>query len=243
MSIFIPSVLPADHPGEELPVMGSVQPPRWHDRPVIIVGTGPSLKGFDFERLRGLGWILACKESMFSLPFADAIFGLDIPWMRQRHDYLAERVKSCEVYLAVPHQRLLHFRNIPGVQYLRRLRTSNTFIMDPTAVEAGGNSGFGAINLAVIKGARKIFLFGFDYSAGHFNQERYDERDAWGNGYMNYFPRWATHFDETVDQLNRLRVEIVNASPDSNVKAYERTTHDDAIDRLGALAGKSGRGV
>lgn len=232
-----PSVLPPDYPGHDSPVFGEVQPPFWNDRPVIIVGTGPSLKGFDFEQLRGLGWVLACKESMFSLPFADAIFGLDIPWMRARHDYLAERAKTCEVYLSAPGQRLHLFRNVPGAIYLRRLRSSNMFTMDPGAIECGANSGFGAINLALIKRAKTIFLFGFDYSGGakiaeHYNQERYDEREAWGNGVTNYFPRWAQHFDETVPQLKRMRVDIFNASPDSNVTAYERITHAQAFDRL-----------
>jgi hypothetical protein len=224
--------------GNSAPIFGEVQPPFWNERPVIIVGTGPSLKSLNLHRLRGLGWIMACKESMYDLPFADAIFGLDIPWMRTRHDYLRERAKTCEVYLSAPDQRLHLFQNIPGAIYLKRLRSSNTFTLDPGAIECGGNSGFGAVNLALIKRAKHIVLFGFDYSAGHYNQERYDEREAWGAASMNYFPRWAKNFDETEAQLRRLKVTVWNASPNSNITVYEKIDHDTAIRRLQEIASK-----
>lgn len=229
----MPDNIGDDEPGSLCPTFGRVQPPMWDDgRPVIIVGTGPSLKGFNLFQLKGAGWVLACKESMFDLPFADAIFGLDIPWMRTRHDYLAERAKGCEVYLSAPDQRLHLFRNIPGAVYLKRMRSADTFIMDPEAIECGGNSGFGAINLALLKHAKEIYLFGFDYTEGHYNQAKYDEREAWGAASMNYFPRWATTFDGTVDQLKRLKVKIWNASPDSNITAYERISHESALNRI-----------
>ena len=220
--------------GEGYPIFGRVQEPLWDKRPVIIVGTGPSLKGFDLSSLTGLGWILACKESMFDLPHADAIFGLDLPWMRVRHDYLAQRALDgeCEVYLAAPEQTLHLFNNVPGAIYLKRLTTQHKFTMDPEAIECAGHSGFGAINLALLKRARELFLFGFDYTSGHYNQPKYDEREAWGAASMNYFPRWAKTFDTTVDQLRRLDVKIWNASPDSNIIAYERISHDAALDRL-----------
>jgi hypothetical protein len=229
-----------DDGSDVAPVFGSVAAPLWDGRPAIIVGTGPSLKGFDLSRLNGLGWVLACKESMFDLPFADAIFGLDLPWMRVRHDYLAERALACEVYLSAPEQKLHLFRTVPGAIYLKRLRNADTFTMDPEAIECGGNSGFGAINLALLKRAREIYLFGFDYTSGHYNQPRYDEREAWGAASMNYFPRWAKTFDATVDQLRRLNVKIWNASPDSNLTAYERISNESALDRLRGLGSPRG---
>ena len=199
-----------------------------------LVGTGPSLAGFDFRRLRGGNWrVMAVKESMFDLPAADAIFGLDLPWIVTRADYLEKRVKGgADVILAMADQDTCFGRPIAGATYVRRLRSSNGMAPDPASIESGANSGFGAINAAVHKGVKTIVLFGYDYTADvHYNQDRYDERKKWDGG-VRYMPRWAAHFDEAATHLRRLGVTVFNASPQSNVTAFERISHDEGIDRL-----------
>ena len=46
---------------------------------VIIVCTGPSLTNFNFESLKGKGYIIAVNDAGKFVPFADAWFTLD-PW-------------------------------------------------------------------------------------------------------------------------------------------------------------------
>jgi len=53
----------------------------WSDRPVALVACGPSMAGFDLNRLRGLCRIIAVKEMIFAMPWADEGFGLDLGWM------------------------------------------------------------------------------------------------------------------------------------------------------------------
>lgn len=203
----------------------------WSDAPAIVVGTGPSLAGFDFERLRGLGHVLAVKEAAWDLPFAEACFGLDIPWMRRRHDRIVGLAERMDVYLAIPPVGLpIGHEAVTGATYLVRRRTCETFSDDPAEVESGGNSGFGAVNVAYLKGARQIVLFGFDYTKGHYCPDRYAHHRPDHNAH--YWPRWGENFRATRAQLRQRGVSVINASPASTVDAFPKLEIDEAINLL-----------
>jgi len=213
---------------------GRVEPVDWGDRPAIIVGTGPSLAGFDHDRLRGLGNVLAVKEAVWDLPFADACFGLDLPWMRRQGDRLIDVAARMQLYLAIPPVGLPPgHRPIPGAIHLVRRRTCNQFSEDPAEVESGGNSGFGAVNVALLKGARTIVLFGFDYTHGHYCPDRYAHQRPDHNA--RYWPRWGDNFRITLPQLAGMGASVLNASPGSTVDAFPKVTIDEAVEHLRRL--------
>ena len=57
---------------------GRVNPDDVNDN-IIIVGSGKSLTGFDFNKLRGLDTIITVNDTGRYIPFADMWFTLD-PW-------------------------------------------------------------------------------------------------------------------------------------------------------------------
>ena len=140
---------------------GKISKPYWDDKPVAIVGGGPSLVGFDFERLRG-AHVLAVKGSIFDIPWADAGFGLDMPRYHEWRDKLAN-VQS-RVYWAVPEDQLQKTGAPPSknVTFLKRLPGEN-LSDDPSEIYGGGTSGFGAVQICLHKHAKTIVLFGYDY--------------------------------------------------------------------------------
>lgn len=200
----------------------------WGDRPVAIIGTGGSMKGFDFDRLGGCR-VLAVKEAWRDLPSADAIFGLDIPWMNWAARELAALSKRADVVLAVPDQDLA-LTPIEGPLWLKRTSKCDALSDDPTTIESGGNSGFGAFNFAYLKGAKQIVLFGFDYGGGHYCEDRYVTRPP--NQNARYMAGWARNFDATRAQLDRAGVSVLNASPSSLVDAFPKVSHDEALQHL-----------
>jgi hypothetical protein len=215
---------------------GKVAEPWWNDRPVLVVGTGPSMKGFDFSRLRGLGYILAVKESVWDIPFADACFGLDMGWMARKRSALREL--TIPLYLSVPKE----FREpvIDNAIYLMRTRDREIFHTNPKMIESGGNSGFGAVNLAFLKKARMIVLFGYDYQGDHYCNDRYTHLGAGHNA--RYLPRWGRHFDRVKQQLARAGVSVLNASTRSTVDAFERCTPEAALERLDRIRSQGSSG-
>lgn len=211
---------------------GEVGPPWWNVKPVVIVGTGPSLKGFDFSRLEGLGWIFAVKESIWDLPFADALFSLDRPWINRQADRL--RALTIPIYLAIEPESRRLCAHIKNATYLTRTRFEG-LSDDPKVVQSGGNSGGGAFNLAYLKRAREIVLFGFDFSAngGHYTDRYLDWQPEGHNA--RYFPNWGSNFRAALPQLERAGVKVLNACPESTVDAFPRCTIGEALQRLDRL--------
>lgn len=195
----------------------------WSDRPLLIVGCGASLKGFDLNRLRGLGRILAVKESIWDLPFADACFGLDVPWMERQRTKLSEL--PMPLYLAVPPKRT--FPIMANATYYMR-KFSDRLSDNPAEISCGRNSGFGALGLAKHKHARQIILFGFDYQPNsYYCPERYKHKKAETG---DHWPSWARIIDGIADQL--AGVEVLNASPNSTIRAFQKIGLEEAVHLL-----------
>jgi hypothetical protein len=224
----------------------SVGAPWWYDRPAIIVGAGPSLKGFDFNKLKGLGYIVAVNGAMFDLPFADAWITIDPTFIKSHVDFLGSA--GPPLYLPVPAPETSvapDGKFAPIVEraiYLKRIRREDKLSTALDTIECGGTSGFAALNLAYLKRARDIVLFGFDYTlakGSHYNDEHYP---WWKPGHHNsYWPGWAKGFRPVADQLAAEQIYVANASPDSAIDAFDKITHEQALEDLELLADETER--
>ncbi|HEV8503717.1 MAG TPA: hypothetical protein VGR63_19250 [Casimicrobiaceae bacterium] len=204
-------------PVEEEPATdyGRVEPPNWDT--VGIVGGGPSLIDFDFERLRG-ATILAVKGSLFSIPWADAGFGMDMIRYGEWRDRLAGL--PTRVYWAA-HDGQLDPAPPRNVTFLHR-REGRAVSDDPGVVYSGGTSGFGALQIALLKRAKRIVLFGFDYGgAGESDPRR-----------ARSWLIWAEQFRVFVPYLTAAGVNIVNACPHSAIPCFQKATLDDGVRAL-----------
>jgi hypothetical protein len=206
-----PAVAPVEPKQENPPSgYGKVEPPYWGT--VAIIGGGPSLTNFDFERLRG-ATVLAVKRTIFTIPWADAGFGLG-----EQPDKLGS--VAGRVYWAVPDDQPL---TAPAnVTLLRRL-DGRDISTDVGAVYGGGTSGFGALQVALHKRAKKIVLFGFDYNGGG---EEPDQKRA-ANWRM-----WSEHFRAFVPHLNAAGVSVVNACPWSALSCFQKVALEDGVAML-----------
>jgi hypothetical protein len=204
-----------------------VGPPWWDDKPVAIVGNGPSLRGFDYERLRACH-VLAVKGAIFNIHWADAGFGLDIPryleWLG-----MLNTVRTMPVYWATPKIKFLGpGPHPPCVRFLRRVDISD-LSDDPYAVCSGGTSGFGAFNLAWLKRAKRIVLLGFEYNAeqgGHadtraYIMDRKQDEDRW--------KAWAKNFDKLKRRVDCAGVKVINAAPNSRIAAFPKMDIESAL--------------
>lgn len=209
---------------------------------MILVGSGYSLTGFDFERLRGLGRVVTVGGSMYDVPFAEAHCCIDMARMLREVVELTEYARRMEVWLGMADQRDFMWDmapHIPGAIYIKRLRRGNTFSDDPAAVECGCNSGYAALNLVYLKRARLVVLFGYDYSSKpHYCEKRYAHQAPDHNA--PYWANWARIYDGVVEQARARGLEIFNASPDSRITAFPRCTPDEGVELLAHVGKKSG---
>lgn len=93
--------------------------------------------------------------------------------------------------------------------------------LDPRYLVTGRNSGFQAMNLAVLAGAKKVILLGFDGKPGidgrdHFHgcHPRPTPKEA--------FPLYRSAMVSSVGALDKAGVKVLNATPDSAIECFER---------------------
>ena len=194
---------------------GKVEPPYWGT--VGIVVGGPSLIDFDFEQLRG-ATILAVKGSIFSIPWADAGFGMDMTRFAEWRERLA--VVPPRVYWAA-HDGQIDPAASSNITFLRR-RDGRDVSTDPGEVYGGGTSGFGAVQIALLKRAKRIVLFGFDYGGAG----EPDPRRA-----LNW-KIWAEHFRVFVPHMTAAGVHVINACPHSAISCFQKASLADGVRAL-----------
>lgn len=90
------------------------------------------------------------------------------------------------------------------------------FSLDPKRIHCGRNSGYQAINLAILMGAKRIILLGFDM--GHSGRRHWfgDHPDRLRN--VDAYTEFLAAFDTVRNQ--DLPCEIINCTPGSRLKVF-----------------------
>ena len=88
---------------------------------------------------------------------------------------------------------------------------------NPMIIHQGGNSGFQALNIAVLFGAARVLLLGFDLHGTHWHGRH---PAGMNNPDQNNFDRWSKAFSEAVGDLKLANVEVINCSPGSALTCF-----------------------
>ena len=128
--------------------------------------------------------------------------------IRRRRRPLLESFDG-ERYFALPLETLPDCGGITGATYLRRWTSERTRSDDWSSWTPAGNSGYSAINLAYLKGAREINLVGFDM-------------DLNTRGKTDLFVSWIPRFRTMLPQLTARGVRVWNHNPNSAIDAFPK---------------------
>ncbi len=213
---------------------GEVRAPWFDDKPVALIGGGGSIGDFELERLRGVAHVIAVKAAMFEIPWADCGVGIDWPRYREWVPRLGKL--TMPVYWGMD---ISLWHKVRGeawavqpdnVTFLEKL-SGWAVSTDPGGIYIGGTSGFAALGVALLKQARRIALFGYDYQpasqAGfHRNEQEYQNRRHQN---MQWWTNWARSYTNIAPSLKKLGIDVVNASPNSRIEAFPKMTPNEAL--------------
>lgn len=190
-----------------------------HAERVAIVGTGASIKETKLV-LQDNVRLLAVNSAIYYHKDIDFWFTLDPS--PSNMEIMKTRFFGIAYYAAVPDDfrvvsdHVRHLRRITGLGH-GRYRTKGGLSRDKGCIHTG-NSAWGALQLAVHMGAKKVALFGID---GH------------GDYHYGGSPRNLTMMPElfasSVGELKELGVEVINGSPSSVVDCFPRVTPTEAM--------------
>lgn len=188
----------------------------WAGQRCFLIGGGSSLKGFDFEQLKGEK-IIAINRAVEYVPFADIMFSLDsrlYGWYKQGKVDGSEAFHSfrgLRVWIESPSTK---FDNDVLLVKLKGKCGLSQSLQD--GIYSSGNSGYAALQLAVCLGATTICLLGFDM----------DKQGNFHSGYpsgVNGDPEtrgWIDGFNNLAPKLEAAGIKVINLNQKSKLQCF-----------------------
>jgi len=201
-----------------------VVPKAWPGSTVVCIAAGPSLTAADVDYCRGRSRVIAVNKSVILAPWADAFYASD----GRMWDWEADRLAQ-----------------FPGLKFsLERTKTSQAagcillknagiwgLSLDPERICNGRNSGYAAINVAVLLGARRIILLGYDLQAGPDGRTHWHGDHPHGAGPTELiFRSWRAAFGTLVEPLQAAGVDVINCSRATVINWFARAALEDVLD-------------
>ena len=212
--------------------------PAWLGETVVVVGCGPSLTRGQQLHVRaahslGICRMIVVNDAYLWAPWADVHYAADSHW----HRWHSEGIEKPLLGLRGEEVRIRWARfsgqkctiqnsgaNVAdeAVHVIRNRdhpRHGTGLSVDPKVLVTGRNSGFQALNLATLAGARRVLLIGFDGGVraggpGHFHGDHPRLTPA------DVYPMQRAAMREALEPLRELGVEVVNCTPGSQIDAF-----------------------
>ena len=209
----------------------------WKHRRCFIIGGGPSLKGFDFSRLKG-ELTIGINKAFEYFPDATINYAMDSDFYNKLEKGVYDRTpderlwdkwmlfKGTRVFLTP-----MEIKEFGKEVHLVRRNIELMFTRELNdGIYGGCNSGFGAIMLAATLGAAQIYLLGYDMKTT-------DTQSHWHGGYPNRdlvdfnkkLTKYKREIQNVLPQLRMLGVEVTNLSTDSELKCLNTDTLENVL--------------
>lgn len=187
----------------------------WDGKDAFIIGGGPSLSGFNFDRLRGSN-VIGCNSAWrLGESICPIVFFGDQKWWEKWGE---EILNSYTGKLVSYHPWTVASRH-PQIYGLSK---SNSTIK-PGHIGWFQNSGASAIHLACMLGAKRIYLLGFDMQLGPKGQNNY-HTDSVFPAREEVYAKFKAGFERLAERLpdHYPDAEIYNLNPDSALEVFPK---------------------
>lgn len=188
---------------------------RFSGEDVFIVGGGPSLAGFEFERLRGKN-VIGVNNCCDLGDLIDVLFFWDYQPTKAGDFFTSnyEKLKSLKALVITHHQLFMKGKEDWVYWYPSQLTG-----IYKDKIGKNSSSGASAINVALILGAKRVFLLGID---GKPSEDK-------GNWYREGKPRENQVYRQFIEGFENVKrtyegvfpkTEIINLNLDSAVECF-----------------------
>lgn len=180
---------------------------RWEGQAVVCIGSGPSLTAEDCEAVRDARLPAIVTNTTFRMcPWAEVLFGFDCKWWEHYRDEVSRTFKG-ERLAYSPAVRSLGIPSLHGHDWFRHFH----------------NSGASSISLAIVGGAARVILLGFDC-------QRVDGKTHWHGDHPKSLSNarsignWPTQFKGIARFAAGEHVPVLNASRATALTCFPRVS-------------------
>lgn len=212
-------------------------PKAWTGETCVILAGGPSLRTQDISpiyKAKPPLRIIAINDSWRLAPKASVLYFCDWSWWQMQMDRNARTADGLMSFHDLIYKGFWltvssDFEGHPQVRYIK-LDGQRGLSDDPTAIRHGSNSGYQAINVAFLYGAKKIILLGYDMKCAGARTHWHDEPRQPANAFkLSMEQSMLPHFPTLVEPLKAAGVTVINSTPDSALKCWEYQPLDEAL--------------
>jgi hypothetical protein len=180
----------------------------------VILASGPSLTTDDIEYVKASdAKVITVNTTFRAAPWADYHYSNDEDWYAT---YLEEMLAECEGRLICGYPESFS-STVETIPYDRSL---SDICFDGRRLCWGGNSGFAAINLAVMMGADRIILLGYDHGWTQGVSHHHGDHPDHLQHRMPGFHRWTAFHEKAAVTLKKRGIQIYNCTPTTDLHAY-----------------------
>lgn len=193
----------------------------WRGRTAVVMGSGPSWNASEAALVHGAPGVktIAVNSTMFSHLFADVGYSGDFLFFKTYAAQLRGRpgVWTCDKASA---ERW-------GYSWVKG--TNRQGLGTDGALNMLGNSGFQAIQLAYLFGARRILLLGFDMRLGSKGERHHHPDHPAPCVQEQLFAEWIHKAEQLAKDLKAADCEVINCTPGSALPWFQMATLEEAI--------------
>jgi len=211
-------------------ITDALQTGQWTGQRCFIIGGGESLKGFDFNLLKGER-VIAINRAFEYCDFADIWYAMDVRFYNDIRNGIFDTVLGGSVYAKWKAFQgikaflcpINHYKFYDKVYFIRRFPQEEVVKNLADGIYGGSNSGFGALMLAIALGANPIYLLGYDMrirESTHFHSG-YEHQKGKKDSLANKIGIFRKLFEDFADKYPK-DVQIINLCLDSAIECFPK---------------------
>lgn len=198
----------------------STVPRIWDGATAVCLATGPSLTPADVAACRGRAKVIAIKDAIDLAPWADVLYGCGADsgqWWPRNGDRLATfpGLRFTLDPLAAKWAQVLTIGPELGLS------------ADPDTLCHGRNSGYQAINLAVLLGATRVLLLGYDLQPGPRGESHVHGDHPWRAPLP--FDAFLAAFSSIAAPLEAAGVTVINCTRRTALTVFPQMPIEEAL--------------
>jgi hypothetical protein len=166
--------------------------------------------------------VIAINDAYRLAPWADVLYAADANWWKLHHGvpsfagdkYMTASPTEDGKRIVIPGVKRLHPGGYKGLSHKAdRLNLG---------LAGGCNSGYQAINLAVLFGAKRILLLGYDMQRDAKRRAHFFGKHGGDLCNASPYELMAKSFLDLIDPLKKLGVEVINCTRETALTCFER---------------------
>lgn len=194
-------------------------PRCWPNETAIIIASGPSLTQQDVDYCRNKGKVVVVNDNYILAPWANLLYAADPGWWEH-------------------HEGAPHFCGQKWTQDEASAKKYNLnwvagnwhhgISRDPGYICYGWNSGFQALNLSFLMGAKRIILLGFDFQRTDGKRHWFGDHPGDLNKDSEYH-KWIRSMELAAPRYEAAGAKIINASRATALNCFRKMKLEDCL--------------